>query len=151
MRKVSKMTKRIEATGTKVDGVEFDPPIPFVFRDGKTGRAKCACVLELADTYSRKQKGLSKRASIASDHGMLFQNCTGPFWMKDTEFPLDLVFLDRDGRVTEKTAMAVDKECRNLYPATKSASEHAIELPMGFCEYHGISTGDTVLPYGTED
>lgn len=148
MKKISKMTKTIPAVGKKSDGAEFEPPIPFVFRDGRTGRAKCACYLEVADTLQRKAKGLSKRASIASDHGMLFQDCTGPFWMKDTEFPLDLVFTDRDGVVTEKTAMAVDKECRNLYPARKSASEHAIELPRGFCAKNGVEIGDILLPFG---
>lgn len=151
MTKASRMTKRVDAVGTSAGNGEFDPPVPFVFRDGKTGRAKCACYLEVADTIPRKAKGLSKRASLESDHGMLFQNCTGPFWMKDTEFPLDLVFVDRDGVVTEKQAMAVDRECRNLYPARKSASEHAVELPLGFCSRNGIVAGDVLLPFGERE
>ena len=149
--KESKMTKKVDAVGTKDDSapekVDFDPPVPFVFTDGKTGKTKCAAFLEIADTNDRKRQGLSKRAELDNLGGMLFEKCAGPFWMKDVEFPLDLLFVDRDGVVVEKTAMPVDKDGGTLYPTTKLATEHAIELPAGFCERNGIDVGDVVMPY----
>lgn len=146
MRKGAKMVKKVPAVGTKSDGgdVEFDPPVPVVFRDRK-GKVKCAAFVELADTPERRARGLSKRASLGKMSGMVF-DCAGPFWMKDVEFPLDLVFTDDSGVITEKTAMAVDRDGRNLYPAHKWASTHAVELPEGFCDAHGVEVGDSVVP-----
>jgi uncharacterized membrane protein (UPF0127 family) len=147
MDKSSKMIKKVPAVGTKADkdvadDVEFEPPVPVVFKDDK-GKVKCAAFIELADTPARRARGLSKRASLGKMSGMLF-DCTGPFWMKDVEFPLDLLFTDEYGRITEKTAMAMDKEGDNLYPAHKYDSANAIELPFGFCDRHGVGVGDVV-------
>jgi uncharacterized membrane protein (UPF0127 family) len=77
--------------------------------------------------------------------GMFF-DCAGPFWMKGVEFPLDLVFTDESGRVTEKTAMAVDKEGSRRYYPGDPESRNAVELPLAFCERHGIGAGDTIEP-----
>lgn len=146
MKKTSKLVKKITAVGTKADAQDlkemFDPPVPVVFRDGK-GRKKCAAFLELADTRERRERGLSKRASLGKMSGMVF-NCRGPFWMKDVEFPLDLVFTDRAGHITEKTAMAMDRSGSTLYPAHDMRSMNAIELPRGFCDKYGVDVGDTV-------
>ena len=135
------MTKLVPATG-----VRFDPPVPVVFRD-PGGRTKCAAFLEFADTPERRRVGLSKRASLGAMSGMLF-DCAGPFWMKDVAFPLDLVFTDESGRITEKTAMALDRDGDNLYPAHRYESANAIELPSGFCDAHGVEVGDEVVPVG---
>ena len=137
------MVKRVPAAGS---GVRFDPPVPVVFR-GRGGRAKCAAFLEFADTPERRRAGLSKRASLGRMSGMLF-DCTGPFWMKDVEFPLDLVFTDESGRITEKTAMALDRDGSRRYPAGRTDSANAIELPSGFCDAHGVEVGDEVVPVG---
>ena len=66
--------------------------------------------------------------------------------MKDVEFPLDLVFTDDSGRVTEKMAMPVDRDGTLLYRSGDPSATHAIELPLGFCERHSIEAGDTVVP-----
>ncbi len=148
MDKSSKMIKKVPVVGTKadvddvVDDVEFEPPVPVVFKN-KDGKVKCAAFVELADTPKRRARGLSKRASLGKMSGMIF-DCTGPFWMKDVEFPLDLLFTDEYGKITEKTAMALDKEGDNLYPAHKYDSANAIELPFGFCDRHGVEVGDRV-------
>jgi len=146
MDKRSRMVKRVHAVGTKVES-EGDLPKKVVMRihDGKTGKAKCAAFVEIANTPELRRIGFSKRASIGKMDGMFF-DCHGPFWMKDVEFPLDLCYVDSDGRITEKTAMALDKDGKNLYPRTKSASVSAIELPYGFCDKHGIGIGDVLVP-----
>lgn len=145
------MVKKVPATGTKSDGseVKFDAPVPVVFK-GRDGKPKCAAFVELADTPERRAAGLSKRASLGKMAGMVF-DCRGPFWMKDVEFPLDLLFTDDSGTVTEKTAMAVDKSGRILYSSLDPSSTHAIELPSGFCDRHGIEVGDSVVPSGLQD
>jgi uncharacterized membrane protein (UPF0127 family) len=144
MDKSSKMVKKVPAVGTRADpeDVKFEPPVPVVFKD-RRGKVKCAAFVELADTPERRARGLSKRASLGKMSGMVF-DCAGPFWMKDVEFPLDLLFTDEYGRITEKTAMDLDKDGDNLYPAHKYDSANAIELPLGFCDRHGIEVGDVV-------
>lgn len=140
MNKSSKMVKRVDAVGTK-DGGRRMKRLVFRFEDGETGRTKCAAIVEIADTRERRTVGLSKRASMNANGGMFF-DCHGPFWMKDVNFPLDLCYLDEYGTITEKCAMAKDVLGRTLYPRTKIASVHAIELPAGFCEKYGLKVGD---------
>ena len=146
MGKKSKIVKRVPAVGTKTDS-ENDLPKRVVMRirDGETGRTKCAAFVEIANTPELRRRGLSKRASLGKMSGMFF-DCHGPFWMKDVEFPLDLCYVDESGKVTEKMAMPVDKEGKNLYPRTKTASVSALELPFGFCDRHGVKVGDVLVP-----
>lgn len=58
--------------------------------------------VEVAKTDEEKIKGLQGRTSLGSDEGMLFiyeEPGNIAFWMKDTEIPLDIVFMDEDGEV----------------------------------------------------
>ena len=51
------------------------------------------------DVYKRQLQG---KTSLASDEGMLFiyeEPDTVAFWMKDTDIPLDIVFIDEDEEV----------------------------------------------------
>jgi uncharacterized membrane protein (UPF0127 family) len=146
--KSQEMIKTIPATGSIDDRIEHlhfsqDNTGPLVFKFKNKHKVKCAALIEVANTPKLRSKGLSKRASLSKIGGMYFNKaCT--FWMKDTNFPLDLVFLDKHGAITEKTAMAVDKNGSTLYSPKCSASAHAIELPYGFCNKYGIRIGDTV-------
>lgn len=144
--KGAKMTKKVDAVGEKVDDREMKR-LAFRFRDGKTSRTKCAAFVEIADTAERRRVGLSKRASM-DDMGGMFFDCKGPFWMKDVNFPLDLCYLDEHGAITEKIAMAKDVDGTKLYPRTKEASVHAIELPAGFCDRFGLKVGDYITVEG---
>jgi len=146
--KKAKMVKKVPATGELLSDDEikriFGKPKAFCVKD-ESGKVKCAAFLEIADTFEKRTRGLSKRASLGKMSGMIF-DCTGPFWMKDVEFPLDLVFTDDKGKITEKMAMPVDKEGKARYPAQKSASTHAIELPYGFFDKNGLKIGDFIVP-----
>lgn len=58
--------------------------------------------VEIARTEEEKMKGLQGKTSLASDEGMLFiyeEPDTVAFWMKDTDIPLDIVFIDEDEKV----------------------------------------------------
>lgn len=60
--------------------------------------------VELALTQAERSQGLMHRKSLASDAGMLFiyhEPQLISFWMKQTLIPLDLLFFDKEGRLTE--------------------------------------------------
>lgn len=53
--------------------------------------------LEVARTPEEQIKGLSGRASLLTDHGMIFiydSKDTPEFWMKGVLFPLDIIWID---------------------------------------------------------
>lgn len=53
--------------------------------------------LEVANTFTSRQKGLSNRTELCSNCGMLFvfdREGKYPFWMKDTKIPLDIIWLN---------------------------------------------------------
>ena len=60
--------------------------------------------LLVASTEEQKEKGLMGVVEMDSNEGMLFDYSDDPqpeisFWMKDTEIPLDIIFVNQDGVV----------------------------------------------------
>lgn len=122
---------------------EPSPEVGLAFVRG--GKKLAMAFAEIADTHELRRIGLSKRASLPADRAMLFDKA-GTFWMKDVNFPLDLVFVDKHGKILEKCGMPVDKAGTTLYSPTKNAA-HAIELPFGFVDKYGIKEGDKAIPF----
>ncbi len=66
--------------------------------------------VEIADTVEERAKGLMFRENLPRSAGMLFvYDRARPvqFWMKNTPIPLDMVFVDEQGVVTNVHANAV--------------------------------------------
>lgn len=104
---------------------------------------KVTAQVEIADTQAAREQGLMNRTSMPQDHGMLFvfdYQANVSFWMKDTLIPLDMVFLDSNGRIVDiyKNATPLSED---IYRA-KSPSKYVIELNGGYCDMYGIRTGD---------
>lgn len=101
--------------------------------------------VEIADTEAAREYGLMNRTSMPMDHGMLFvfdYQTPVSFWMKDTLIPLDMIFLDSNGRIGDiyKNATPLSE---NVY-TSKSPSKYVIELNGGYCDRYGIKIGDIV-------
>ncbi|MFZ0131447.1 MAG: DUF192 domain-containing protein [Desulfobacterales bacterium] len=115
----------------------FDlPTIPVIVK-GKRLTA------ELATTPETKSCGLSHRASLPANRGMLFvypEPELLTFWMKDTFMPLDIAFIDAAGRIVSIQKM-------DPFPVTTVYSSpapvlYALEVNQGWFEKKGISVGD---------
>jgi uncharacterized membrane protein (UPF0127 family) len=97
--------------------------------------------LEVADSTKSRSYGLMRRDSLPSSRGMLFifdKEEQRGFWMKDTRFPLDIIFLDASGKVVSvKQMKAYDM---NTTPSDGPA-QYAIELNLGAAESAGVKPG----------
>ncbi|HTE48328.1 MAG TPA: DUF192 domain-containing protein [Candidatus Paceibacterota bacterium] len=111
--------------------------------------------VELAITPAELARGLSGRKGLASDEGMLFTfNQPGryPFWMKDMNFPIDIIWLDEDLKV-----IYIKKDARpELYPETygpddvptkigigaEVGTKYVLEVVSGFSEKNNLKAGD---------
>ena len=101
---------------------------------------------EITETQEEKALGLMFRTSLADDAGMLFfyetpQEVT--MWMRNTYIPLDMVFIDRDGRVVNVAERTVP-ETLDVIPAAAPAVA-VLEVPAGTAARLGIRAGARVL------
>lgn len=96
--------------------------------------------LEVADTPESRFKGLMGRRRLPEHCGMIFIELTprGNFWMKGCFIPLDIVFLNKESRVTRIYTMEADGG-EERYPYDDE--DIAIEMPAGFCKSHDIGVG----------
>lgn len=95
----------------------------------------------LADTQQKRYVGLSNTEKLGETEGMLFEypeEKRHRLVMRDMDFPLDVIHVGADGRVTKWGSMTEVGE------AVEGVSKYAIELPHGFCEDHGVAKGDPV-------
>jgi len=102
-------------------------------------------VVEIADTAEAQTRGLMYRRSLEPDHGMIFLFDTEKshsFWMKNTQIPLDMIFIDRTGRVV---AIHANAEPLSLVPIDVGKPSRAVlEVAGGWAAAHGIKVGDRV-------
>jgi uncharacterized membrane protein (UPF0127 family) len=102
--------------------------------------------VEIADTEPVRERGLMFRQQLAPNEGMIFV-FPGPgfypFWMKNTLIPLDMLWVDSDGRIVS-IARSVPP-CRAdpcpSYPPDRNAS-YVVEVVSGFARDHNLKVGD---------
>ena len=100
--------------------------------------------LELAATEKTRQHGLMHRQSMPANHGMLFVFADEQplsFWMKNTLIPLDIVYLDKGGKVVSVSRMKPMDETG--VPSGRPA-KYAIELNEGTAARVGLKVGDVL-------
>jgi uncharacterized membrane protein (UPF0127 family) len=100
--------------------------------------------LEIAYRPEDQETGLMHRRSMSDDHGMIFvfpaeRDLT--FWMKDTLIPLDIIYLDRGGRVVSVKHM---KPLDKTGVPSDGPAMYAIELNAGAATRAGVKSGDVL-------
>ena len=100
--------------------------------------------LELAQTDEEQELGLSYRDSLPEDTGMLFvytQDARPSFWMKGMNFPLDIIWLDKNWEIVGYE----DGVAPDTYPKTFPAPapiRYVLEVNAGFVDKHSLKVGD---------
>lgn len=94
---------------------------------------KTTLTVEIADTDSEREQGLSGRKNLPKDQGMLFvldEPGQYGFWMKDMNFPIDIVWLD-----SHKKIIGITKNLQpNSYPKifmSPLGTKYVLELNPG--------------------
>jgi uncharacterized membrane protein (UPF0127 family) len=102
--------------------------------------------LLFARTPAEQELGLSQRASLPTDEGMLFIFDTPSkyaFWMKDMSFPIDMIWLDADFHIVY---IAPDVSPLT-YPHTFSPSApslYVLETNAGYASNNRLTVGETL-------
>jgi len=103
--------------------------------------------LEIVRTPEEQARGLSGRESLAENTGMFFvyeSSLTPGFWMKDMNFPLDIIWIDANKKIVDIT--------ENLAPETfpqvffpRAPVQYVLEVNAGWAESHNVSPLDAVM------
>lgn len=127
---------------------DFDHQPLTIHADGETHRLS----VEVARTASQRRQGLMDRDALADEAGMLFvyeklQPPSGRFWMYRTRIPLDIAFIDAQGRIAAIHRLvpcgATDpQQC----PTTRAGVSYraALEVNAGYFAERGITRGACV-------
>jgi len=102
-------------------------------------------IVEVATDEGQREQGLMNRQSMKSDRGMLFDFSTDKpvyMWMKNTYLPLDMLFIDRDGKITyiKRNTLPLSEDII----ASQGPVRFVLEINAGVSDTLGIKIGDTV-------
>ena len=132
-------------TAVRLPVVEVGGAAPF-------GELRTGFAVEIADDAAERAQGLSGRAGLTDDGGMLFvyQDPVVPgFWMRQMRFPLDFVWIGQNCEVVDVTpnvpapkAGTSESELTLYHPVAPIL--YNLEVNAGTAERHGIEVGDTV-------
>jgi uncharacterized membrane protein (UPF0127 family) len=99
---------------------------------------------EVADTEAKRELGLGNRTTLAENHGMLFIFDTPSrygFWMKDTNFPLDFVWIDQNKKIIDITSdVSPETYPEVFYPSGEVL--YVLEISGGLSKKLGIEIGE---------
>lgn len=116
------------------------------------GGARHVFAVELARTTGQQAQGLMFRRRLAADAGMLFiygGDRPVRMWMKNTLIPLDMLFIERNGRVVHIVERTVPGSLETISADRPVAA--VLEVNAGTADRLGIEVGDRVVHPAFED
>lgn len=104
--------------------------------------------LELALTPAQRAKGLMEHTTLLAGRGMWFvfeQPGQYGFWMKNMDFPIDILWIDGKFRIVEvkkNVPPCARARCEVYYPSRDAL--YVLELPAGEAQRLQIVPGDKI-------
>ena len=101
---------------------------------------------EVAKTSEKKMLGLSGRAKLEKNTGMLFifqQGGYYGFWMKDMNFPIDIIWIDENFHIADLT----ENISPQTFPQTfhpLQPSKYVLEVEAGYIKNNNVIKGEYV-------
>lgn len=102
--------------------------------------------VEIADTPEKREQGLSGKTSLLEGSGMLFIFETADmygFWMKDMNFPIDILWIDENLNVVDITRDLKPETYPEVFYPNKPV-KYVLELPSGAVEKYRIEIGAVI-------
>jgi len=101
----------------------------------------------VADSFSKQYTGLSDTSHLDDGQGMLFvfdSEGDRSFVMREMAFPLDMLFIDAEGRITTIHHAPVESDDDGDLTHYTGQAKYVLEVPMGYTNRKGIEAGDQV-------
>ena len=99
---------------------------------------------EVANTPDSQQLGLMYRKELADSSGMLFifnQKAGHCFWMKNTNLPLSIAFIEDDGRIINIEEMQPQSEDNHC---PKKSTRFALEMNQAWFSKRKLGPGTII-------
>lgn len=101
--------------------------------------------IEIADTAYETQTGLMYRESMDDKQGMFFvfeDEAYHSFYMKNTRFPIDIIFIDKDLKIAsfKKNAQPLDESGLS----SEVPVQYVLEINAHLSDKYGLQLGDRV-------
>lgn len=122
--------------------VEYGGPEPLTVRSGDSG---VEFSVEIADEPRSRSRGMMYRDAVGENEGMLFLYGSPrvvSIWMKNTQIPLDVIYIKSDGVIAKIVRQAVPFSLQSL--SSETPVQGILEIGGGQAEALGIQTGDVV-------
>jgi uncharacterized protein len=131
-----------ETAREKVHPVSGLPIVPLTVFAGKE---KIGFAVEVAASPQEQARGLMFRTELNDFAGMIFPYKSPQilgFWMKNTPLPLDIIFIDEDGRIINIAAQTTPYSLDSVYSDRPAMA--VLEIAGGRAAQLGIKPGDKV-------
>jgi uncharacterized protein len=104
---------------------------------------------EIPVTGELMSKGLSVKNQLRENESMLFvyeEPLRHTFWMKDMKFPIDIIWLDSNGKIVHIEENLMPCPLVLICPsyAPNADSQYVLETIAGFAQRHNISLGTII-------
>ncbi len=102
--------------------------------------------IEIADSDYERETGLMYRSSMEPNQGMLFvfeDVAMHYFYMKNTEFPLDLIFVDDQMKIASFQKNAQPLKETSL--PSKVPVKYVLEVNAGLADKWSLAVGDSIV------
>lgn len=104
---------------------------------------------EIPVTGELMSKGLSVKNQLRENESMLFvfeEPLRHTFWMKDMKFPIDIIWIDSNGKIVHIEENLMPCPLVLICPsyAPNADSQYVLETIAGFAQRHNISLGTTI-------